>query len=139
VCVDEHEYLRDIEKLIKRAIPKDVIAGFEPDPHAKAQPILQRQGRGGGQGRAPQSRFDSKPGQKRPAGKAPQARTPEGSKHRPGAAATPRSAQRPPTTGSAPSAKARPPASGGAASAASPAASPRSRLAAQHRPVNRGR
>ena len=46
VCVDEHEYLRDIEKLIKRTLPRNVVAGFEPDPHARAQPILQRQGRG---------------------------------------------------------------------------------------------
>jgi ATP-dependent RNA helicase RhlE len=46
VCVDEHEYLRDIEKLIKRTLPRDVVAGFEPDPRARPQPILQRQGRG---------------------------------------------------------------------------------------------
>ena len=46
VCVDEHEYLRDIEKLIKRTLPRQVVAGFEPDPDARAQPILQRQGRG---------------------------------------------------------------------------------------------
>ena len=50
VCVDEHVFLRDIEKLIKRDIPQEVIAGFTPDPHAKAEPILQRQGRGQGQG-----------------------------------------------------------------------------------------
>jgi ATP-dependent RNA helicase RhlE len=47
VCVDEHEYLRDIEKLIKRTLPREVVAGFEPDLHAKAQPILQRQPRSG--------------------------------------------------------------------------------------------
>ena len=47
VCVDEHEFLRDIEKLLKRTLPRDVIAGFEPDPQARAEPILQRQGRGG--------------------------------------------------------------------------------------------
>jgi len=46
VCVDEHEYLRDIEKLIKRTLPRQVVAGFEPDPRARPQPILQRQGRG---------------------------------------------------------------------------------------------
>ncbi len=50
VCVDEHVFLRDIEKLIKRDIPQEVIAGFTPDPHAKAEPILQRQGRGQRQG-----------------------------------------------------------------------------------------
>jgi len=51
VCVDEHEFLRDIERLLKREIPQEVIAGFEPDPRARAQPILQRQGRGQSQGR----------------------------------------------------------------------------------------
>ncbi len=51
VCVDEREFLRDIERLLKRQIPEEVIAGFEPDPRARAQPILQRQGRGQSQGR----------------------------------------------------------------------------------------
>jgi ATP-dependent RNA helicase RhlE len=42
VCVDEHQMLRDIEKLIKQKLPQEVIAGFEPDPHAVAQPIQLR-------------------------------------------------------------------------------------------------
>ncbi|HKT96779.1 MAG TPA: helicase-related protein, partial [Paraburkholderia sp.] len=53
VCVDEHQLLKDIEKLIKRAVPQEVIAGFEPDPNAKPEPILRRgqqQGRGQRQG-----------------------------------------------------------------------------------------
>ena len=51
VCVDEKKLLADIEKLIKRALPKEVIAGFEPDPNAKPEPIQQRsQGRQGGGG-----------------------------------------------------------------------------------------
>jgi ATP-dependent RNA helicase RhlE len=45
VCVDEHEFLRDIERLIKRSIPKEVIAGFEPDPNAVAQPVFTQRGR----------------------------------------------------------------------------------------------
>ena len=44
VCVDELKLLKDIEKLIKRDIPSDVIDGFEPDPAIKAQPI--NKGRG---------------------------------------------------------------------------------------------
>jgi ATP-dependent RNA helicase RhlE len=40
VCVDEDLFLRDIEKLIKRSIPREVVAGFEPDPHAKPEPIV---------------------------------------------------------------------------------------------------
>jgi ATP-dependent RNA helicase RhlE len=45
VCVDEHAFLRDIEKLIRRQLPRETIRGFEPDPRAVAQPILQRTGR----------------------------------------------------------------------------------------------
>ncbi len=53
VCVDEKLLLRDIERLIKREIPQEVIAGFEPDPNAKPEPIQRRgqqQQRGGGGG-----------------------------------------------------------------------------------------
>jgi ATP-dependent RNA helicase RhlE len=64
VCIDEAAYLRDIERLIKREIPSEVIAGFEPNPNDKAQPIQlrtpghrpgrQQQGRGQqGQGKKP--------------------------------------------------------------------------------------
>ena len=44
VCVDEHQMLKDIEKLIKQTLPREVIPGFEPDPTAKAQPIQLRSG-----------------------------------------------------------------------------------------------
>ncbi|GGP24971.1 DEAD/DEAH box helicase [Silvimonas amylolytica] len=54
VCVDEMRLLSDIEKLIKRALPREIITGFEPDPNAKPEPIesgrrgrqQQQQGRG---------------------------------------------------------------------------------------------
>ena len=39
VCVDELKLLRDIERLIKREIPKRIIDGFEPDASIKAEPI----------------------------------------------------------------------------------------------------
>jgi ATP-dependent RNA helicase RhlE len=39
VCVDELKLLRDIEKLIKREIPKRVIDGYEPDASIRAEPI----------------------------------------------------------------------------------------------------
>lgn len=39
VCVDEEGFLADIEKLIKRPIPRVVVAGFEPDPNARPEPI----------------------------------------------------------------------------------------------------
>ncbi|MDY0095681.1 MAG: DEAD/DEAH box helicase [Candidatus Vecturithrix sp.] len=43
VCVDEHSLLKDIERLLKGAIPKEVIRGYEPTPSIQAEPI--RQGR----------------------------------------------------------------------------------------------
>jgi ATP-dependent RNA helicase RhlE len=51
VCVDEHQMLKDIEKLIKQTLPRDVIPGFEPDLNAKAQPIQLRSGAPGHGGR----------------------------------------------------------------------------------------
>ncbi|UCC56728.1 MAG: DEAD/DEAH box helicase [Gammaproteobacteria bacterium] len=45
VCVDELKLLRDIERLIKRDIPRVVIEGFEPDPSIKAEPIHKGRGR----------------------------------------------------------------------------------------------
>lgn len=42
VCVDELQYLRDVEKLIKRKIPQERIEGFEPDPTIKPEPIQKR-------------------------------------------------------------------------------------------------
>jgi len=39
VCVDEDEFLKNIEKLIKKDIPKVWLKGFKPDPSIKAEPI----------------------------------------------------------------------------------------------------
>lgn len=51
VCVDERDFLKDIERLIKHEIPKVVIDGYAPDPTIKAEPVFkqrqQRQPRGG--------------------------------------------------------------------------------------------
>jgi ATP-dependent RNA helicase RhlE len=44
VCVDEHKLLRDIERLLKRDLPKQLVAGYEPDASIRAEPI--RTGRG---------------------------------------------------------------------------------------------
>ena len=58
VCIDEKEFLRDIERLLKAEIPKIAIAGFEPDPSIKAEPIIMGRSHSGGRpqnrGRAPQ-------------------------------------------------------------------------------------
>lgn len=46
VCVDEHKLLRDIERLLKRDLPKVVVDGYRPDPSIRAEPIQNgRQGR----------------------------------------------------------------------------------------------
>ncbi|MFZ5467585.1 MAG: DEAD/DEAH box helicase [Pseudomonadota bacterium] len=48
VCVDEHKLLRDIERLIKRELPKEIVPGFEVDPSIKPEPI--QNGRNGPRG-----------------------------------------------------------------------------------------
>jgi ATP-dependent RNA helicase RhlE len=69
VCVDENGFLADIERLIKRTIPKEVVPGFEPDPSAKPEPIqLGRRvlhgapGARSGGGGAPRSPQGGRPG-----------------------------------------------------------------------------
>lgn len=49
VCVDEHKLLRDIERLLKREIPRIALPGYEPDPTIKAEPIINGR-QGGGRG-----------------------------------------------------------------------------------------
>jgi ATP-dependent RNA helicase RhlE len=64
VCVDENDMLKDIEKLIKQTLPREVIPGFEPDPTARAQPIQLRSGNPGHRngGRQGQGGAARKPG-----------------------------------------------------------------------------
>jgi len=80
VCVDEKQLLRDIERLIKREIPQEVIAGFEPDPSAKPEPIQQRRGQqprggnaGGGGNRQPRAGGSGQPAAKREGNAQPKA------------------------------------------------------------------
>jgi ATP-dependent RNA helicase RhlE len=40
VCVDENIFLRDIERLIKREIPKEIVPGFAPPSTERAEPIV---------------------------------------------------------------------------------------------------
>jgi ATP-dependent RNA helicase RhlE len=51
VCVDEHKLLRDIERLLKKEIPRIETPGYEVDPSIKAEPI-QNGRQGGGRVRA---------------------------------------------------------------------------------------
>jgi ATP-dependent RNA helicase RhlE len=39
VCGEERKLLKDIEKLLGREIPRHAVAGFEPDPRIRAEPI----------------------------------------------------------------------------------------------------
>ncbi len=39
VCIDELKLLADIERLIRRDLPRRVIDGYEPDPAIRAEPI----------------------------------------------------------------------------------------------------
>jgi len=44
VCVDEAPLLREIERLLGRSIPTEVIPGFEPDRSIRPEPIRRRSG-----------------------------------------------------------------------------------------------
>jgi len=77
VCVDENHLLRDIERLLKRELPRVVISGHEPDPSIRAEPIVN--GRGGARQRP------SKPGTG--GNRAAVARNPSGARMRPDAGA----------------------------------------------------
>jgi ATP-dependent RNA helicase RhlE len=111
VCIDERDMLHDIERLIKREIPVEVIAGFEPDPTIKAQPIQLRsqehrgqrrpQGQGQGRGQKPAGAKPSGPkpqGQGAKPGNKPHAPKPQGSPSNPGSASAKQAAPRPPQT-----------------------------------------
>jgi len=74
VCVDERDFLRDIERLLKREIPKVVIPGFEPDPSIRAEPIVQ--GRGQRRGGQPQGQRQRQ-SQRHPQGGQPRRSNPE--------------------------------------------------------------
>ena len=54
VCVDEQGLLKDIEKLLRKSLTKDVIQGYAPDPSIPAEPIQTgRSGGGGSRSRGP--------------------------------------------------------------------------------------
>ena len=61
VSHEDRPLLAAIERLMNRTVEQKIIAGFEPDPHARAQPILQRQGRGPQRSGTPQGAARGKP------------------------------------------------------------------------------
>jgi len=71
VCVDEHKLLQDIERLIKRSLPRVAIPGYEPDPSIRPEPIVNGRGaHGGGRqaGRGGAGQRPGRPGHGQPAG-----------------------------------------------------------------------
>ncbi len=76
VCVDEHKLLADIERLMKRKLTSIVIPGFEPDPHARPEPIrkvrppVNPRGKPGGGNSAPNRSGNgvAKPAPRKPGG-----------------------------------------------------------------------
>lgn len=69
VCVDEKKLLRDIEKLIKRELPKEIIPDYKPDPSIKPEPIrkartMRPRTNSSKSGRPQAKKFDSKSKQK---------------------------------------------------------------------------
>ncbi|HEY9201563.1 MAG TPA: DEAD/DEAH box helicase [Gammaproteobacteria bacterium] len=60
VCVDEHKLLKDIERLIKREIPKQVFDDFKPDASIKAEPINQGRGKPANGSRKPAGNNNSR-------------------------------------------------------------------------------
>jgi ATP-dependent RNA helicase RhlE len=119
VCVDEADLLADIENLLRKPIPREIVPGFEPDRRLRAAPIreIRRGGArpGGGFGRpggprpaaAHRSASPRRPGggYPRPAGattqdqggRAPYARPQVGA--RPQGASRPQTGHRPPPQG----------------------------------------
>jgi ATP-dependent RNA helicase RhlE len=97
VCVDELDFLRSIERLTKRSLPRERVDGFEPDPNARAQPIQLRsqQHRGAPPRSAQPGKLRSPGGKAAPAGKAGGAKPLAGkpgrgrASARPGASASP--------------------------------------------------
>lgn len=60
VCVDELGLLGDIEHLLRQPIPREPVAGFEPDPSVKPEPIFKgRTGPGRNPGGNPRHRTPS--------------------------------------------------------------------------------
>jgi ATP-dependent RNA helicase RhlE len=92
VCVDEHRLLRDIERLIKTSLEKEIVDGFEPNPNIRPEPI--RKGRPGGNGNntsQPRRSYSNQPSSGR---KAPAARTSSGSPVESGRRAAPADGRR---------------------------------------------
>jgi ATP-dependent RNA helicase RhlE len=100
VCVDELKLLSDIERLIKREIPEEVVPGFKPDPSIKPEPIQNGRTRGaapGGRGQHQRPRT-SAPQQPRTSASQQQPRTPANPRSRSGGEVNGNVVARPPAS-----------------------------------------
>ena len=69
VCADDKPLLADIERLIRRQVPREIIAGFEPNPNERAEPIVRQRSQGKserGQRDRPQRSTERRPSQGQP-------------------------------------------------------------------------
>jgi ATP-dependent RNA helicase RhlE len=74
VCIDEQKLLRDIERLLKCEIEKEIIPGYEPDPRIRAEPILKGRSQrpnGRGNGSRKKARAGATKGHSRPRSRSP--------------------------------------------------------------------
>jgi ATP-dependent RNA helicase RhlE len=90
VCVDELGLLADVERVLGRPIPRETIAGFEPDPRIRPEPIL----RGGLGSSRPSGRSSAGPRHGVAASRHAGARRPDGGR-RPGGHRSPTTSPRP--------------------------------------------
>ena len=136
VCVDEHEFLRDIEKLIKRTLPRDVDRRLRAGSRTRgpSRSCSGRAAAGPARRRAalPAAAAAAAPGRPRQRRRMPR-RTGLAPRRRRAARRARRAPGRPRGHGAATLGQA------GRTRAPATAPAPRSPLAAQHRPVNRGR
>jgi ATP-dependent RNA helicase RhlE len=109
VCIDEYDFLRGIERLIGRELPRVTVPGFEPDPNARPEPIpmgggargRDAAGRSRGNGQAPRGGSGGQANRGGAPGHAPRSGSgaPQGrggpAQQRPGGPGAPRSDGRP--------------------------------------------
>ena len=78
VCVDENKLLGDIERLLKRDLPRVVIEGYQPDPAIRAVPIQNGRGARAGSIAGPRNGGGQQRGRKPGAGSGAPARSRSG-------------------------------------------------------------
>jgi ATP-dependent RNA helicase RhlE len=94
VCADDKPLLADIERVIRRQVPSEVVAGFEPNPNERAEPI--QRGRGAPQRQSPRQAPKREGGEPRRTGHAAAKKAPARPAHAERAAPPARAQQKSP-------------------------------------------